>query len=529
MFSWIAIAAACRAPVIFKRHALIDILSSFPMSMSKENHPLLVFPDYDMLLPDADPMIFGPLDDDHALLSPHTWDHPRDYAFNSPVSPIMSDQTMSPRRASDFDIPDASPTSSFYDSVSFDVPSILDLDDSHLSHWLQESQLPGYDPSSSSPIPIRGTQPDPQSPPAFMPYGLTSFSPSDLAAHSLPRSLSPTETSDGGYLSSPGLRLASISPADTSLRPPQWASHLWDPSQYSSPTSARPPATRAPLCEHPYTAKRQRFQPRREASTSLVFQPSSAPSPLQSPMTRSYSRRAESVSVTEDRDATIRRKKKSPPLQDEPPKDAKSLQSRMFLILSVILILIGYHSSHQVRIETAQISTIRLATLLYRLDPTPPSNQHSQAQRRPGCQRSRSRVREANARAERSTPHFIFVLLLFDTLLQPYKQRSLILKQARERENESYLRSLTPEDIKRENAFRTAQRKAGRSRKSNLKDPNAPKKPLSAYFMFLQHIRSEPVLVRQIFGDEQETTKQSVLAAAKWRSMTDDERKVCVG
>lgn len=88
------------------------------------------------------------------------------------------------------------------------------------------------------------------------------------------------------------------------------------------------------------------------------------------------------------------------------------------------------------------------------------------------------------------------------------------------------MRTLTPDDIKRENAFRTAQRKAGRSRKSNLKDPNAPKKPLSAYFMFLQRIRSDPLLVREIFGDEQETTKQSVLAAAKWRSMTDDERKV---
>lgn len=88
------------------------------------------------------------------------------------------------------------------------------------------------------------------------------------------------------------------------------------------------------------------------------------------------------------------------------------------------------------------------------------------------------------------------------------------------------MRTLTPEDIKRENAFRTAQRKAGRSRKSNLKDPNAPKKPLSAYFMFLQRIRSDPLLVREIFADEQETTKQSVLAAAKWRSMTDDERKV---
>lgn len=88
------------------------------------------------------------------------------------------------------------------------------------------------------------------------------------------------------------------------------------------------------------------------------------------------------------------------------------------------------------------------------------------------------------------------------------------------------MRTLTPEDIKRENAYRTAQRKAGRSRKSNLKDPNAPKKPLSAYFMFLQRIRSDPLLVKDVFGDEQETTKQSVLAAAKWRSMTDDERKV---
>jgi len=87
------------------------------------------------------------------------------------------------------------------------------------------------------------------------------------------------------------------------------------------------------------------------------------------------------------------------------------------------------------------------------------------------------------------------------------------------------MRTLTPEDIKRENLFRAAQRKAGKSRKSNIKDPNAPKKPLSAYFMFLQRIRSDPRLVREVFGDETETTKQSVLAAAKWRSMTDDERK----
>jgi hypothetical protein len=102
------------------------------------------------------------------------------------------------------------------------------------------------------------------------------------------------------------------------------------------------------------------------------------------------------------------------------------------------------------------------------------------------------------------------------------------MKEAREKEHDAYMRSLTPEDIKRENAFRAAQRKAGKSRKSNLKDRNAPKKPLSAYFMFLQQIRANPKLVADIFGDETETTKQSVLAAAKWRSMTDAERQVSI-
>lgn len=110
--------------------------------------------------------------------------------------------------------------------------------------------------------------------------------------------------------------------------------------------------------------------------------------------------------------------------------------------------------------------------------------------------------------------------------IQPFKRRSQAAKETREREHEAYMRTLTPEDIKRENVFRAAQRKAGKSRKGNIKDPNAPKKPLSAYFMFLQRIRADPKLVRDIFGDETETTKQSVLAAAKWRSMTDAERQV---
>ena len=73
----------------------------------------------------------------------------------------------------------------------------------------------------------------------------------------------------------------------------------------------------------------------------------------------------------------------------------------------------------------------------------------------------------------------------------------------REREHAAYMRTLTPDDIKRENVFRTAQRKAGKSRKGNLKDPNAPKKPLSAYFMFLQRIRSDAELVKEVVAKVQ--------------------------
>ena len=87
-------------------------------------------------------------------------------------------------------------------------------------------------------------------------------------------------------------------------------------------------------------------------------------------------------------------------------------------------------------------------------------------------------------------------------------------------------RTLTPEDIKKENAYRTAQRRAGKSRRGNIKDPNAPKKPLSAYFMFLQWIRADEERVRKVFGEERETTAQSVLAAETWRNMSDEEKKV---
>lgn len=90
----------------------------------------------------------------------------------------------------------------------------------------------------------------------------------------------------------------------------------------------------------------------------------------------------------------------------------------------------------------------------------------------------------------------------------------------------AWQKTLTPEDIRLENAFRAQQRKDGKSRKGNLKDPNAPKKPLSAYFLFLKGIREDDALRARVWGEETETTKQSVLAAERWRGLSDDEKKV---
>ncbi|KAI6047531.1 hypothetical protein EDC04DRAFT_2864584 [Pisolithus marmoratus] len=377
------------------------------------------YPDYDHLSPESDQMIFGPLDLEEHTVLPHSslhvpWDPSRDYAFGQPVSPILSDQAMSPRRSSDFDVPDASPAESPLRQSSVREPSTTSIHSSisRTTTYLNGSTTPTHSiRPPSSPIPIRPGHAPTQSNPLLMSYlpQNASFSPSDLAAlHSLPRSLSPTDRSDG-YLSSPSLTVASISPADTSLRPPSWASQLWDPSLYhsSTNTSGRSSTPHRPLSGSPHTAKKQRFQPRREINPS---------SPMFQAVQRSIS-------------SAVRRANFDPQLQ-------------------------------------------------------------------PSCGVNWIQRHQATS------------------------TRKLNVAQAAKEAGQEYA-NLTPEqkeEIKRENAFRTAQRKAGRSRKSNLKDLNAPKKPLSAYFMFLQHIR-------EIFGDEQETTKQSVLAAAKWRSMTDDERK----
>ncbi|KAG6884765.1 hypothetical protein C0993_008462 [Termitomyces sp. T159_Od127] len=271
----------------------------------------------------------------------------------------------------------------------------------------------------------------------------------------------------------------SVSPLDTTF--------AWPPQVYSSPrvlrsaSSSRPSVRHSPMLD---TTVRQRMPSLRGSVASpLLFTSTSAPA-------RSYSRTAEPA--TDDPDATLRRKKRiSPPLDDR-------------------------NSGRSPNAEPVLKSVLRPPKLapsawqLYFTDWI--QNQQANGTRK---------LNVAQAAKEAGQEY----ASLTEEEKEPYKRRSQAAKEARERELAAYMRSLTPDDIKRENAFRAAQRKAGKSRKSNIKDPNAPKKPLSAYFMFLQRIRAHPQLVRDIFGDETETTKQSVLAAAKWRSMTDAERQ----
>ncbi|KAJ7676625.1 hypothetical protein DFH06DRAFT_1079748 [Mycena polygramma] len=285
-----------------------------------------------------------------------------------------------------------------------------------------------------------------------------------------------------------------ISPQDT---------QLWDtpsPPWHHRRLSSSP--RHSPLA--PDTGPRLRpLAPRRTDSLSPtqmdpanLFPTFSAPShaPIGQNTIRTYSRRAHSFSALDVRDATVRGRKRassaSTPEEGEPLEKARESPPSKSMLRPPKLAPSAWQLYFTDWIQRQQESSSRKLSV---------------------AQAAKEAGQEYASLTEEDK--------------EPYKRRSQAAKDVRERELAAYMRTLTPEDIKRENMFRSAQRKAGKSRKSNMKDPNAPKKPLSAYFMFLQRIRANPELVREIFGEEMETTRQSVLAAAKWRAMTDEERR----
>ncbi|KAI0082372.1 hypothetical protein K474DRAFT_1585548 [Panus rudis PR-1116 ss-1] len=368
------------------------------------------------------------------------------------------------------------------------------------NRWIADPDAPSH----SAPIDIPGA---PASPAGFAAYSdkssvfpdVSPFSPTTAyaALQPLPRSFSPSPAAD--TVMPDALRQLSdspMSPADYHMSPPSWAAQLFHAPPPAGPMPDVPASFKADA-EDAFATQRPRGQHRRDvASVSQMFPSSSAPSPshMRPAFTRAYSRRAESTSEHDDRDATIRKKRRSPAADDDEPRAAPSDREKSPPLKSTL-------------------KPPKLAPSAWQLYFTDWIQRHQAS--------SSKKLNVAQAAKEAGQEY----ARLSSEEKEPYKRRSQAMKEARERELAAYMRTLTPDDIKKENAFRTAQRKAGKSRRGNIKDPNAPKKPLSAYFMFLQRIRSDPDLVKEVFGDETETTKQSVLAAAKWRSMTDEERK----
>ena len=204
-----------------------------------------------------------------------------------------------------------------YDSLNPTEP----LDD--LATWIND---PDLSPSSPIPIPSPTDTNFSTSPSSYVAYTDPNFSPASFAAlHPLPRSISPPSSFEDNLMARPRVHSV-VSPRDmSSLQTPSWATQLWD-APSAQRTISRPSVRHSPLST---TSDLATIRMRRSSlSSGPLFQSSSAPTLTESlvpAMTRAYSRRADSV--TDDRDATVRRKKRSPPDDDTPVPSTSKLAS----------------------------------------------------------------------------------------------------------------------------------------------------------------------------------------------------------
>lgn len=261
---------------------------------------------------DSEQLLFGPLDMVDPALS-----FPWDATGALPTAPLPAHSvTASPASSASLLDFGTSPPSS---DVSFTPGSFpghpevnhafVELDDRNLySNWLIDDLSAA--PSASVPIIVSSAPSDAQPPPqttltqyvgenslSFPKMG--SFSPSLEYAtlRPLPRSVEETP-------------MGSISPPQISQ--PSWAAQFWN---HAAGANASPlPQLLHPPDESDNFATQR---PQRGRNNSLpahaIFQSSSAPSGRQvhtPPLARGYSRRAESVSIDDDHDATLRRKRK---------------------------------------------------------------------------------------------------------------------------------------------------------------------------------------------------------------------------
>ena len=108
--------------------------------------------------------------------------------------------------------------------------------------------------------------------------------------------------------------------------------------------------------------------------------------------------------------------------------------------------------------------------------------------------------------------------MLTTTRHQKYTDAAAADQREYEVKMKAWQDSLSSEDIKRQNKWIAAQRKAGKKGKALIKDPKKPKRPLSAFFEFMQEYR-----VDNSVSDVRTLGKE---AAQKWKALSADEKSV---
>ncbi|GHT84594.1 hypothetical protein FACS1894129_1520 [Actinomycetota bacterium] len=88
-----------------------------------------------------------------------------------------------------------------------------------------------------------------------------------------------------------------------------------------------------------------------------------------------------------------------------------------------------------------------------------------------------------------------------------------------EKDLEAWQKSLTPDDIQRQNQFLAYQRKMGKKTvRRNIQVPNNMKRPLSAFFLFAQHLRANSQTTQPVYEFAKE-------AGAKWKALSAKEKE----
>ncbi|TIB40503.1 hypothetical protein E3P86_00664 [Wallemia ichthyophaga] len=120
---------------------------------------------------------------------------------------------------------------------------------------------------------------------------------------------------------------------------------------------------------------------------------------------------------------------------------------------------------------------------------------------------------------------------LTDAEKMPYVEHSKELRAKQAKEFAEYIKSLPYDVLKKENSLRTKLRKQGKKGVQKIRDPNAPKRPLTAYFAYLKDLRDKEDFRQSIFGNDatgwlqSSIIDQSRAASDKWKALSEDVKQ----